>query len=39
VASQIDQAAAIAHEKLTRDLLAEIADQVPDAWLESIPAI
>jgi hypothetical protein len=36
-ASQIDQAAAIAHEKLTRDLLAEIADQVPDAWLESIP--
>jgi hypothetical protein len=36
-ASQMELAAAVAHEKLARDLLAEIVDQVPDAWLESIP--
>jgi hypothetical protein len=36
-ASQMEQAAAVAHEKLARDSLAKIVDQVPDAWLESIP--
>jgi hypothetical protein len=37
-ATEIDQASAIAHERLTRDLLVGIVEQVPDAWLEGIPS-
>ena len=36
-ASQIPQASAIAHQKLTLDALAAIVGLVPDAWLEAIP--
>jgi hypothetical protein len=34
-ASQIEQAAAIAHDRLTPQVFAEIVGQIPDAWLES----
>lgn len=37
-ASQIEQAAIIAHDRLTPQVLAEIVAQVPDAWLESAAA-
>src|ERR1017187_9107511 len=37
VGSEIKQASAIAHAKLTPKVLAEVIEQVPDAWLESIP--
>jgi hypothetical protein len=36
-ASEIKQASAIAHAKLTPEVLAEVIEQVPDAWLENIP--
>jgi hypothetical protein len=36
-ASQIPQAAALAHQKLTSHTIAEIVALVPDAWLEAIP--
>jgi hypothetical protein len=36
-ASQIPQASALAHAKLTPDVLAGAIADVPDAWLESIP--
>lgn len=36
-ASEIEAAARVAHEKLSRPVLAEIVGEVPDAWLESIP--
>ncbi len=36
-ASQIPQAAALAHQKLTSQTIAEIVALVPDAWLEAIP--
>ncbi len=36
-ASEIREATAIAHERLTRNVLEEIVGQAPDAWLESIP--
>lgn len=36
-AAEIEQAAATAHNRLTRQIFEEIVDQVPDAWLESIP--
>ncbi len=36
-ASEIESAAALARERLTRDKLAEIIGKVPDAWLESVP--
>lgn len=36
-ASEIEQAAATAHSRLTRQVFEEIVEQVPDAWLESIP--
>jgi hypothetical protein len=36
-ATEIKQAAAMAHNKLTRQIFEEIVDQVPDFWLESIP--
>ncbi len=35
-ASEIQQASAIAHAKLTPQAFTEIIEQVPDAWLESI---
>ncbi|MFZ0744812.1 MAG: HipA family kinase [Terracidiphilus sp.] len=38
-ASEIEQAAAIAHEELTPAVLAEIVGQVPEKWLESIPGV
>ena len=36
-ASEIKQASAIAHAKLAPQVLTEVIDQVPNAWLESIP--
>lgn len=36
-ASEIQQAATLAREKLSRSVFADIVGQVPDAWLESIP--
>jgi len=36
-ATQIDRAARVARERLTEDVLREIVNQVPDAWLDSIP--
>jgi hypothetical protein len=36
-ASEIKHASAIAHAKLTPSLLTEIIEQIPDAWLESVP--
>lgn len=36
-ASQIQEAGAIAREKLTADVLAGIVEQVPEEWLASIP--
>jgi hypothetical protein len=36
-ATEIPGAAAVAHERLTGNVLEEIVLQVPDAWLESIP--
>jgi hypothetical protein len=35
-ATRIEQAAALAHARLTGEVLAEIVAQVPDAWLEPI---
>lgn len=36
-ATEVPQAAAIAHERLTNEALKEVVGQVPDAWFESIP--
>jgi hypothetical protein len=36
-ATEMEQASAIAHGRLTEQVLAEILGQVPDAWLEGIP--
>jgi len=36
-ASQIESAGQKAREKLTPEVLARIADEVPEAWLEAIP--
>src|ERR1035438_1990154 len=36
-ATGVEQAAAIAHDRLTPPVLAEIVAQVPDAWLDAIP--
>ena len=36
-ATEIEQAGAIAREKLTSDVLTGIVEAVPDAWLEAIP--
>ena len=36
-ATQMEQAAAIAHQRLTPKVLAEIVWQIPDLWLEAIP--
>jgi hypothetical protein len=36
-AAEIKQASAIAHAKLTLQVLTDVIDQVPSAWLESIP--
>jgi hypothetical protein len=36
-AGEIEQAGNVARSKLTRGVLAEIAAQVPDEWLETIP--
>lgn len=36
-ATEIPQASAIAHQRLTREVLAEIVGEVPNAWLEGIP--
>jgi hypothetical protein len=35
-ASEIESAGVIAHEKLNENILAEIVNQVPDAWLDPI---
>jgi hypothetical protein len=36
-AKEIEQAARVAHERLTRQLIADIVGKVPDEWLESVP--
>ena len=36
-ATEIEEAAAAAHQRLESSVLAQIVGQVPDAWLESIP--
>lgn len=36
-ATQMEQASAIAHDRLTEQILTEILGQAPDAWLEGIP--
>jgi hypothetical protein len=36
-ASRIDAVRADAHRRLTREVFAEILEQVPNAWLESVP--
>jgi hypothetical protein len=36
-ATQMEMAAAVAHEMLMPAVLAEIVGQIPDAWLDSIP--
>jgi len=36
-ATEIEAAAAVAHGKLCREEFTRIVDQVPEAWLESIP--
>jgi hypothetical protein len=36
-ASEIKQAATLAHEKLSPSVFADIVGQVPDAWLEGVP--
>lgn len=37
-ASQIEQAATLAHQRLSGDIFTTILDQIPDEWLESGPA-
>jgi hypothetical protein len=36
-ASDMQKAATVAHERLTKELLEDIVGQVPDAWFENIP--
>jgi len=38
-AAEIEKAAAIARERLSRKVLTEIVNAVPDEWLESIPGV
>lgn len=38
-ATEIEEAAAIAHEQLPREVLTGIVNMVPDEWLESIPGV
>jgi len=37
-ATEIEEAASVARQRLTREVLTEIVDLVPEAWLESIPS-